>query len=107
MTVLILLGVFAMAAQSRVVDPSALTIEQAIDEALRSEPALAAARAEIDAARGERRQAALRPNPAVMYEQREQAGGADRQTSITMELPLDLFRRGARIDAAYRQVAVV
>jgi cobalt-zinc-cadmium efflux system outer membrane protein len=107
MTVLILLGVFAMAAQSRVVDPSALTIEQAIDEALRSEPALAAARAEIDAARGERRQAALRPNPAVMYEQREQAGGADRQTSITMELPLDLFRRGARIDAADRQVAVV
>jgi outer membrane protein, heavy metal efflux system len=90
-----------------VTDPvSGLTIEQAIDEALRAEPMLGASRAEVIAARGERRQAALRPNPDVMFEQRKQLQGMDRQTSISVELPLDLFRRGARIQTADRSVAV-
>ena len=65
---------------------------------------LAAARAESAAARGERRQAAARPNPDVTFEQREQFGGTDRQTSFSMELPLDVFGRDARIHAADRSV---
>lgn len=81
-----------------------LTMQQAIAEALHAEPGLQAVRAEVEAARGERRQAALRPNPEVSFEEREQAGGSDRQTTVDVELPLDLFRRGARIAAAERTI---
>jgi outer membrane protein, heavy metal efflux system len=88
-----------------VIDPaSGLTLAEAIEEAVRAEPSLGAARAGIDAARGERRQAGLRPNPEVMVEQREQLGGTDRQSSVTVALPLDVFRRGARLEAADRSV---
>jgi cobalt-zinc-cadmium efflux system outer membrane protein len=88
-----------------IIDPlNGLTLEQAIAEGLRGEPALRAARLEIDAAKGERQQAALRPNPAVSFEQREQVGGMDRQTSVGVDLPLDLFRRGPRMDAAARTI---
>jgi cobalt-zinc-cadmium efflux system outer membrane protein len=80
--------------------PPALTLDHAIAEALRAEPGLAAARAERDAARADTRQAALRPNPELSFEQREQTGGPDRQTAIGVELPLELFRRDPRIDAA-------
>ena len=83
----------------------ALTLPQAIAEALRAEPGLQAARAALEASRGERRQAEVRPNPEVSFEEREQAGGSDRQTTVDVELPLDLFRRRARIDAAERSVA--
>jgi cobalt-zinc-cadmium efflux system outer membrane protein len=85
------------------IDPAGgMTIDQAVAEALRAEPLLAAARADAAAARGDARQAALRSNPDVMFEQREQAGGSDRQTAISIEFPLDLFRRGARIETAHR-----
>jgi outer membrane protein, heavy metal efflux system len=90
-----------------VIDPvSGLTIAQAIEEALRAEPMLGASRADLVAARGERQQAALRPNPGLMFEQREQAGGTDRQTTIAVDLPLDVFRRGARIETADRTVVL-
>jgi len=77
-----------------------LTLDQAIAEALAAEPGLKAARAELDVARGERRQASARPNPELMFEQREQAGGSDRQTELAIDVPLDLFRRGPRIAVA-------
>jgi cobalt-zinc-cadmium efflux system outer membrane protein len=77
-----------------------LTLDQASAEALRAEPGLRAARAEADVARGERRQAELRPNPDVSIEQREQAGGMDRQTTIEAMVPLDIFRRAPRIERA-------
>jgi cobalt-zinc-cadmium efflux system outer membrane protein len=80
--------------------PPALRLDQAIAEALRAEPGLAAARAERDAARADTQQAALRPNPELSFEQREQTGGPDRQTAIGVELPLELFRRDPRIAAA-------
>jgi cobalt-zinc-cadmium efflux system outer membrane protein len=54
----------------------------------------------VEVARGERAQAALRPNPDVSFEQREQADGMDRQTAIEVMLPLDLFRREPRIARA-------
>jgi outer membrane protein, heavy metal efflux system len=88
------------------IDPAGgMTIEQAVAEALRAEPMLAAARADAVAARGDARPAALRSNPEVMFEQREQAGGSDRQTAISIELPLDLYRRGARIETAHRAMS--
>jgi outer membrane protein, heavy metal efflux system len=88
------------------IDPAGgMTIDQAVAEALRAEPLLAAARADAAATRGDARQAALRSNPDVTFEQREQAGGSDRQTAISIEFPLDLFRRGARIDTAHRMMS--
>lgn len=95
----------AQAPRPAVVDSqNGLTVEQAIAEGLRAEPAIAAARLDIDAARGDRRQAALRPNPMVSFGQREQVGGMDRQTSIDVDVPLDAFRRRARIATADRGV---
>ncbi len=95
----------AQLAPSVVIDPvNGVSLEGAIAEGLRAEPAMRAARLEIDAARGERRQAALRPNPEVSFDQREQVGGADRQTTFEFDLPLDAFRRGARIETAARMV---
>jgi cobalt-zinc-cadmium efflux system outer membrane protein len=77
-----------------------VTLEQAIAEGLRAEPGLRAAASEVDAARGAADQATKRPNPGISFEQREQMGGSDRQTSIGVDLPLDLFSRGPRIDSA-------
>ena len=95
----------AQLAPSPVIDPvNGVSLEGAIAEGLRAEPAMRAARLEIDAAKGERRQAALRPNPDVSFDQREQGGGADRQTAFELDLPLDAFRRGARIETAARMV---
>ena len=103
----ILVRTVATAAQTTPIDPrNGLTLEQAIAEGLSSEPALRAAAFEVEAARGDARQAALRPNPAVSFEQREQLGGMDRQTSIGVDWPLDLFRRGPRAEAASRMVDV-
>ncbi len=81
-----------------------LTLQQAIAEGLRAEPGVQAARADLEAARGDRQSAALHPNPDVSVEQREMTGGPDRQTAIIFDLPLDLFRRGPRTDAAARMV---
>jgi len=78
-----------------------LTLEQAIAEGLRAEPGLRASASEVDAARGDADQATRRPNPGFSFEQREQMGGPDRQTSFGVDLPLDLFRRGPRIEAAH------
>ena len=99
MTGLFNLLVLGLLAQSSAA-PGALTLDQAIAEALKAEPGLAASRAERDAAQADRRQAAARPNPEMSFEQREQTGGPDRQTSIGVEFPLDAFRRGPRRDAA-------
>jgi cobalt-zinc-cadmium efflux system outer membrane protein len=84
-----------------VIDSSnGMTLERAIAEGLRAEPGLRAASASVDAARGEADQATKRPNPGFSFEQREQMGGPDRQTSFGVDLPLDVFSRGPRIDAA-------
>ena len=95
------------ATASRYLDPAGLTVAQAIAEGLRQEPGLREARLAIEAARGERLQAALRPNPMVSGERREQVGGGDNQTTIGVELPLDLFRRDARITVADHSVTVM
>lgn len=96
-----------VAGPSRSIDPvDGVTLEQAIAEALRSEPAMQAARSEIDVARGDRRQAGRPPNPSVSLERREQAGGTDNQTTLGVELPLDWYRRRARTAVADREIEV-
>jgi outer membrane protein TolC len=51
-----------------------------------------------------RLQAGLRPNPTLSLERREEPAGTDNQTMVGVELPLDLFRRGARIAVADREL---
>ena len=81
---------------------------QSVDEfvalALRQSPDGLAARARGEAARGELAQAALRPNPSLSFERRDEIGGMDAQTSIGLAWPLDLFRRDGRVAVARTSV---
>jgi outer membrane protein, heavy metal efflux system len=81
-----------------------LSMAQLVSIALERSPVVLAARARTEAARGERLQSSLRPNPSVMTDVREQLGGTDRQTMIGLNLPLDLFRRPARVAGAGERV---
>ena len=85
---------------------SGLTLADAIEGALEREPSLRASRAEFDAARGMRQQAGLRANPSLMFERREEPTGTDNQTMLQVSMPLELFRRSARIDVAERELEV-
>ncbi|MCC7416790.1 MAG: TolC family protein [Acidobacteria bacterium] len=90
---------------SRYVDPTGgLSLDQAVARALEQEPGLRAARAAVDAARGVALQAGLRPNPTVSVAQQQEPFGMDRQTSVEVMWPLDLFRRRGRVEVADRQV---
>lgn len=105
-------GSMALLAQSgrpldRIVDPLAgLTIEQTVAAALDKLPALRAARAAVAAAQARRTQAGLRPNPSVSAGWREEIGGMDRMNELSVTVPLDLFRRGARVALAESGIAV-
>lgn len=77
-----------------------LTLDALVTMAVTQAPSLAAARARIEAARGARQQAALRPNPTASFEQREQFKGPEAQTMVGLAWPLDLFRRGPRVAVA-------
>ena len=95
-------------AAGRYLDPvNGLSLEQAIARALEQEPSLRAVRSEIEVARGMRLQASLRPNPSVSFERREVPAGTDNQTTVAVEWPLDLFRRGRRVAVADREVTAV
>jgi len=87
-------------AQSPVVSPDGLSIEALVAMAMDRAPMLTAAVARIEVAEGERRQASLRPNPIAGADRREQFGGADTQTTFSLTMPLDLFRRDARVAVA-------
>lgn len=92
----------------RFVDPiSGLSLEEAVNRALVQEPSLQAARTQIDVARGLRRQAELRPNPLGSFERREELAGTDNLTTVGVEWPLDLFRRGPRTAVADHEVSAV
>lgn len=83
-----------------------LTIDQLVSMALERSRRLAAARAEVDVAQGERQQAGLRANPVIEFNQAEQAGGSDRRTAAGVSWPVELFRLPARRAAGEKQVAV-
>jgi outer membrane protein, heavy metal efflux system len=89
------------------VDPvGGLTLNDAVARALDQEPGLRASRAQIDVARGAREQAALRPNPSVSFSQQQEPTGADNQTRIELQWPLDLFRKTGRVGVADREIEV-
>lgn len=99
-----LFGASTVRAQSPVVAPDGLSIEALVAMAMDRAPVLAAAAARIDVADGERRQASLRANPIAGADRREQFGGADTQTTFSLTMPLDLFRRDARVAVADQTV---
>lgn len=77
-----------------------ITVEQLVALALERAPGIQAQRLAVARARGETAQAALRANPTLSTEQREELGGTDRMTSVMIDWPLELFRRGARVSVA-------
>lgn len=83
-----------------------ITVDDAVQRALTREPALREVRSGVEATRGMRQQAGLRPNPEVMVERRDAPTGMDAQTMAGIEWPLELGRRQARIAVADRQVRV-
>jgi cobalt-zinc-cadmium efflux system outer membrane protein len=87
-----------------VVAPGGLSIEALVRIALERAPGLEAADQRIQVADGDRTQASLRPNPVVATDRREQAGGPGSQTAVTVTVPLDLFRKGARVAVADHDV---
>ncbi|TFI59788.1 TolC family protein [Sphingomonas parva] len=83
--------------------PSNLTLEQALEEAEARSPAILAARAAVDAARGRLRQAGFRTNPELSVEVENFAGTGDLsgvrglETTVALNQRLDLGgRRQAR-----------
>ena len=106
------IGAAQLAAQSsagaqRLIDPAAgMTADQMVAAAFESLPSLRAARAAVTAAEARRTQAGLRPNPSASVGWREQIGGMDRMNDVGVTLPLDLFRRGARVALADAGVRV-
>jgi cobalt-zinc-cadmium efflux system outer membrane protein len=102
--VLAAIAVLCVASEVAAQDVRAVSVDEAVAITLQQAPELAAARAEIESARGMRQQAALRPNPNLLFEQRKEPAGTDNQTTIALQWPLDLFRRNSRIAVATRQV---
>jgi outer membrane protein, heavy metal efflux system len=92
---------------NRYVDPvGGLSLEQAVARALEHEPSLRAIRGEIDVAKGTRLQSGLRPNPSLSFERRDEPGGTDNLTTVSIMWPLDLFRRAGRMAVADREVVI-
>ena len=92
--------------------PARLTLSQALDEAEARSPALAAARAEVDAARGRLRQARFRFNPVLNVEVENFAGTgpysgfSGTETTVSVNQRLDIGgRRKARMTLADAELA--
>lgn len=83
-----------------------ITADEAVQLALAREPSLREARSGVEAARGMRFQAGLRPNPEVMFERRDAPRGMDAQTMTSVEWPLEPGRRPARMAVAERRISV-
>lgn len=84
--------------------PAGLTLDQALTEAEERSPAIAAARATVEAARGRLRQAGVRPNPELSVEVENFAGSGPysgtngTETTVAINQRLDLGgRRSARV----------
>jgi cobalt-zinc-cadmium efflux system outer membrane protein len=79
-----------------------LTMEMAIRLALESNPTIAAARREIEAAEAQVLQGSLRPNPGFSYTT-ENAGRVSRSSGAQVDVPIERGdKRAARVDAAER-----
>jgi outer membrane protein, heavy metal efflux system len=81
------------------------TVDELVTRALADNLELHAARAEVDAARGRLRQAALRPNPMLDLGAQQSVTGPDNNIMVGVTLPLDLNRRKAgRVGVAEREI---
>lgn len=81
--------------------PPALTLDAALQTALRQNPLLRAAEAEVDASRGALDQAGARPNPTLGIDQ-EDTRRDTRTTTLLLSQPLELGgKRSARIALAH------
>jgi cobalt-zinc-cadmium efflux system outer membrane protein len=88
---------------------AATTAAQSVDgivaRALAEHPELAAARAEMDAARARLQQAGFRPNPMLDLAGQQNVTGADNSVSVGLTVPLDLNgRKEGRLAVAEREV---
>ncbi|PYD89116.1 cobalt-zinc-cadmium resistance protein [Pseudomonas syringae pv. pisi] len=83
-----------------------LTLEAAIDLALRANPTLRAAGSEVAAQEGALAQAGALPNPELEL-LREGEGGDSRTTTATLNIPIELGgKRAARVEAARQEGAL-
>ncbi len=90
----------------RMVDPvNGLSLDQAIALSFEREPSLRAVRSQVEVAEAMKLQASLRPNPSVSVERREEPAGTDNLTTIGVQWPLDLFRKGSRVDVAEGEIS--
>ena len=116
MVALLALCVLSRAIAAQTVEPSqagavsfldpvnGLSLDGAITRALAQEPSLQAARASVEVARGRQIQAGLRKNFSFSAELRGEPAGSDNQTMLSVEWPLDLFRRESRVAVAQREI---
>jgi len=81
-----------------------VTLGEAVTRALAQEPTLRATRTEVDVAKAERLQAALRANPTASLMQQTEPGGTDSQSRFEVQWPLDLFRRSGRVAVAEQEL---
>jgi cobalt-zinc-cadmium efflux system outer membrane protein len=97
-----------VASLPRYFDPAnGMTADQAVVYALGHNAELLAARSEVEAARALVRQAALRPNPSVEFERKEQLGGADNTSIVGGMWPLELGgRKSTRVLVAQKELEV-
>nr|BFD44368.1 TolC family protein [Pseudomonas sp. FFPRI_1] len=93
----------ALASQPlRAAEPTSLSLDTALAQALANNPELAAAAWEIDIAQGARQQAGLIPNPVLSVDA-EDTRRDSRTTSIKLSQALELGgKRGARVEVASR-----
>lgn len=83
-----------------------LTLEAAIDLALRANPTLRAAGSEVAAQEGALAQAGALPNPELEL-LREGEGSSSRTTTATLNIPIELGgKRAARVEAARQEGAL-
>ena len=97
------LGLPALANEAPVsFNGTSISLEQALERALRSNPELAAVGRETEIASGARQQAGLIPNPDLSWSVEDTRQG-NRQTSVSIAQPLELGgKRGARVEVAKR-----
>src|SRR2546426_8016898 len=84
-----------------------VTVDQVVERAVADNPELRALRAEVDAARGRLRQAALRPNPMLELGGQQNVAGPDNNVNVGLSIPLDLNgRKAGRVGVAEREIDV-
>ena len=105
-----LLSLLLVAAPAWAQPPAAVTLDELLKMVARSPRVLAAER-DADMARADRVSAGALPNPTLSYGAARPSSGertmfdANSQQQATVELPIPIFgQRGARIDAADRQI---